>query len=726
MTLEEQTQEEYDERFEHLSVDLKHEKMSSGVELLIREKISNEVAVKYHPDFNVEDIINLVKANVEPTIANKYSTKFSAEDIIEIIQLGFGLKLADKYSRNFNLGDVAWSISSGLNEIEKEECNEKRYRSGVCLLIENNIGPEEADMFPLRFGAYDILKFVEADIKPEQIEDYDARFFKLRSGRAVKDYRYGAFDIFHLINANISQRKAVKHQYGFDGSDIVWIETKLTKKQRRAYKKRFDSYGIQELVKARCTFEEANKYDLRFTSLEIVELFKINCSNEKALEYGNRDGRTIADLLRKGISPKDVSKFKDYLEAYIIKYALENEIPPEKINDVKLAFSQRILFDLIKEGYYADTLNLFEPRFFQHTTDDDVHGICGKYIQRLLEEGVGPELANQYPKYLDANGVMLLHGLKVGPDDIRTERIDFIRLIHDIIGRIEFEVEWNYQFVGSGESGLVMFDTNTNTATKFSTTIKKEYDYLKLVKEKNRKLKNVVTVDKNEKLIHVSANLPAIDWLLRLSKEEKETENQKKTDLVRKRYEETKRVIGVNIEYINGDSLENILQEQNNLSFDKVLQYGADIMNGLIEMRRAGIFYHRDIRPANIMIDEENNKAIIIDLGIATTDRHALPKDNRRYGGSNDLTSLGQVMYKMATGNHLFAKSKSMEETMNADQLSDHRNWIYEDSKRVRYYLHKVDKNIQNKKLATIIKTCLTAKRYEYKNMQNMFQEYRP
>ena len=77
------------------------------------------------------------------------------------------------------------------------------------------------------------------------------------------------------------------------------------------------------------------------------------------------------------------------------------------------------------------------------------------------------------------------------------------------------------------------------------------------------------------------------------------------------------------------------------------------------------------------MIDYENDKAVIIDLGIATTKKGAQPLDNRRYGGVNDLVSLGQIIYKMYTGEHLFAESESMETTIYAQELNDHRDWIY-------------------------------------------------
>jgi hypothetical protein len=172
-----------------------------------------------------------------------------------------------------------------------------------------------------------------------------------------------------------------------------------------------------------------------------------------------------------------------------------------------------------------------------------------------------------------------------------------------------------------------------------------------------------------------------------------------------------------------GDSLKTIMGKKL-LSLDKTYHYSLEIFNGLQELRQAGIYQHRDIRPANIMVDEEKERAIIIDLGIATTDPLDLPKDNRRYGGPNDLVSLGQVMYKMATGEHIFAESESMERTIYADKLKDHRDWIYEEDKRLGPYLRIVNETVTDDKVADLIKLCLTAKGTEedYQRLEERFE----
>lgn len=177
------------------------------------------------------------------------------------------------------------------------------------------------------------------------------------------------------------------------------------------------------------------------------------------------------------------------------------------------------------------------------------------------------------------------------------------------------------------------------------------------------------------------------------------------------------------LDYISGNSLADVIREQN-LSNNQILIYTNNILNGLIELDTAGIKYHRDLRPANIMIDNKQDKAIIIDLGIATTDENALPKDNRRYGGPNDLVSLGQIVYKMATGSHLFLDSESMERTIYADSIKDARDKIYEDNNSLEYYLEKVNTNVKNDKLCTLIKDCITANAGDiYKIKEKYFGE---
>jgi serine/threonine protein kinase len=179
---------------------------------------------------------------------------------------------------------------------------------------------------------------------------------------------------------------------------------------------------------------------------------------------------------------------------------------------------------------------------------------------------------------------------------------------------------------------------------------------------------------------------------------------------------------GISLDLIVGKSLEELIKS--NSCRDKVLRYGSHLMEGLLELQRAGIWYHRDLRPGNIIVDERSDAAVIIDLGIATDDRNALPKDNRRFGGPNDLVSLGQIMYYIATGKHIFDKSQSMSLTLVRDEIKDYRDDAYSDTtgKLLAGHLAQVDKTVCDTKTKIAIKECLQAKLDDYQRIHEMFK----
>ncbi len=185
-------------------------------------------------------------------------------------------------------------------------------------------------------------------------------------------------------------------------------------------------------------------------------------------------------------------------------------------------------------------------------------------------------------------------------------------------------------------------------------------------------------------------------------------------------------------EVIKGESLEYIL-EQNTLSTDKILKYSADISNGLAEMYAAGVWYHRDIRPANIIIDYNKDRAVIIDFAFATTNKNAVQIANARFGApnindlpANDFISLGQVMYYMATGEHVFleAKNHSRNFIKEKNQIQEFRNKLYGGllDCNLDDYLKKVDKKIWNKDVRVLVKMFLKSTNIFYHNVLSCYK----
>jgi serine/threonine protein kinase len=109
-------------------------------------------------------------------------------------------------------------------------------------------------------------------------------------------------------------------------------------------------------------------------------------------------------------------------------------------------------------------------------------------------------------------------------------------------------------------------------------------------------------------------------------------------------------------EYLDGQSLSERLQRQHKLDAQEAVPLFQQILNGLAHAHSKGII-HRDLKPSNIMLVNDNQRAKIVDFGIA----HILPensKDMQALTGTGTL--LGTVSYmspEQCTGGKLDARS---------------------------------------------------------------------
>lgn len=127
--------------------------------------------------------------------------------------------------------------------------------------------------------------------------------------------------------------------------------------------------------------------------------------------------------------------------------------------------------------------------------------------------------------------------------------------------------------------------------------------------------------------------------------------------------------------FIRGGSLDDRIKEKGPLSLEEALAVCTAVATGLDAMHEAGLF-HRDVKPANILLDEEGT-AYIADFGLAKDrDASVLTKAGQTLGSmdymapeqirgeevtaTSDVYSLGCVMYECMAGAPPFADREGM------------------------------------------------------------------
>jgi serine/threonine-protein kinase len=144
---------------------------------------------------------------------------------------------------------------------------------------------------------------------------------------------------------------------------------------------------------------------------------------------------------------------------------------------------------------------------------------------------------------------------------------------------------------------------------------------------------------------------------------------------------EERNVMGIAMEYIEGNTIENILMQNGRMDYFEAINLMVQILNG-IEYAHTEGFIHRDLKPSNIIIDAKGS-AKIMDFGISKSidEIESITMQDTRPGTllymspeqlsgeeitiKSDVYSLGITFYEMLTNTHPY-NSKTFYELIDA------------------------------------------------------------
>lgn len=522
------------------------------------------------------------------------------------------------------------------------------------------------------------------------------------------------------------------------------------------------------------------KYDQRFDD-ELIKICKQKGLSPQAVNsFDSRfDYFDIYNFLRKDILPSIANAYPSNYTSAEVKLSIENRISPEEAKNLERTaieriiqkvfptsthnydsrFSQKQRIWCIEEKISPEKANAYHSRFSAEDIIEDSYGLCGglcwippeivnQYdhnynpmdIMILFSHGTTPELANR--NLGQTIGKLLLLSTKKSEDELKKYSSRFtemgIRALVDADCLPELANEYSPK-IWSGITVAVLYRfgvTPKNTSPEEQSTLASRLDRffdhsreIDFIRGKGYTLLSVgtqaVIMGNAQSVYKVALDLAEESALFEKLMWEFAPGTTK--NVVNKiKGGKLSSVYIIELEHLRGKNLSELLDNKK-ITFNPAhtIKYSSDIFNGLLELKVAGIF-HRDLWLGNIMIDEIEDRAVIVDLGIATDDPEESPKDCRRYGGENDLVSLGQIMYKMIIGKHLFHPDNIQQSTsLIPEETKVERERIMADPATLEARLKEAQENVQDPTVYEIISACLHAKATEedYRKIKELFSQ---
>jgi hypothetical protein len=605
------------------------------IKILRENNIDANKALYYKKRFGAKDIIILMGAGISPEQAELYERRFNGQDITNLVRNKISPQTAAAYKGQFNGRDIINLISKHIPPDIANSYYQRFKPEEIITLQGLMIGPAIANKYQ-RLSLEEIVYWEKGNVITRQESPKKAGRKEYMAHQNIpKDLKRAKKSFKKGLDS-----KAYMQYKGFRSEEIARLKKMgVGWEYAVSLKKRFDTASIIQLKRYGVSLERINRYPSHLNAQDIITLSKKGIQPHEARGYSSEfSGRDIAEFKKARIGREQVEKYSSKDSGGIIRLVNAN-IQPEIANNYSSRFDAKGIVYLTKRGMGLEFAEKYDKRF------------SAENIANLIQEGIGPDRANEFPKIHGVLEILLSSTLGITPDSIRSNELigNIIRGLITHQGTISETNDSKY--IGMGQNSIVLFINSNKEAYKCSRNLDNEKRIFSRLRNSSGTTKFVINM--LDKVI----KRPSLDIIA--------------------------------LDYVNGTTLQDKIYEEGPLEYTSILKYGYHIVCGIEELRRADV-YHRDLHDRNIMINSEDDKALIIDLGSATDNPEKIYSQNRAYGGNNDLISLGLLLYSMRFKGNLFNDSDSTTVSYVKDKIKSNRELAYESPEILNNNLSKL------------------------------------